>query len=70
MGRKAGNVFLQIGTRISENFDIKHLRWRKADLSKESKKKKILRKDTVRNSEAVVRRYSIRKLSLKILPPV
>ena len=34
------------------------------------KQKKILRKDTVRTSEAVFRGYSIRKVSLKILPPI
>ena len=35
-----------------------------------NKQTKILRKDTERISEAVVGRYSVKKVSLKILPPV
>ena len=34
------------------------------------KQKKILRKDTVQISEAATGRYSVKKLFLKILPPV
>ena len=34
------------------------------------KQKKILRKNTVRISEAVVGKYSVKKVSLKISPPV
>ena len=33
-------------------------------------KKKILRKDTLQTSEAVVWSYSVKKVSLKISPPV
>ena len=32
--------------------------------------KKLLRKDTLRVSQAVIQRYHIKKVSLKILPPV
>ena len=33
-------------------------------------KKKLLRKDTLRVSEAVIRKCCVKKVSLKILPPV
>ena len=33
-------------------------------------KKKLLRKDTLRVSEAVIQRSCVKKVSLKILPPV
>ena len=33
-------------------------------------KKKILRKDTVRISDAVLRRFSVKRVFLKIFPPV
>ena len=55
---KAENIFLHASTKIPENFDIKHLRWSKIDLSKETKK--VLKKDTLRISEAVVRKSHIR----------
>ena len=55
---KAVNIFLHASTKIPENFDIKHLRWSKIDLSKETKK--VLKKDTLRISEAVVRKSHIR----------
>ena len=44
--------------------------WNKAKQIYPKKWKKLLRKDTLRVSEAVVRRCSIKKVSLKILPPV
>ena len=47
---------------ISENFNIKHLQWRKADLPEE---KKILKeKDTLRISVAAIRRCTVKKVSL------
>ena len=52
--------------KISENFTIKHLQQSKTDLSKETKKK-LLRKDTLRVSEAVIK-CCVKKVSLKILP--
>ena len=55
---KAVNIFLLASTKIPENFDIKHLRWSKIDLSKETKK--VLKKDTLRISEAVVSKSHIR----------
>ena len=55
---KAVNIFLHASTKIPENFDIKHLRWSKINLSKETKK--VLKKDTLRISEAVVRKSHIR----------
>ena len=56
--------------KISGNFDIKHLRWSKADLSKETKK--ILKKDTLQILVAVIQRFNVKKLSFifKTLPPV
>ena len=48
--------------KISENFDIKHLRWSKIDLSKE---KKILRKVTLRISEVVAWRCSVKREKYK-----
>ena len=50
------------------NFNIKHLQWSKADLPKE--KDKILKKDTLRISVAAIQRYTVKKVSLKYLPPV
>ena len=47
---------------ISENFDIKHLQQSKTDLSKETKTK-LLRKDTLRVIEAVIRRCCVKKVS-------
>ena len=35
---KKQNIFLHNSIKISGNFDIKHLRWSKTDLSKEIKK--------------------------------
>ena len=67
--RAIGKTFIKSRINISVNFDIKHLRWSKTDLSKETKTK-MLRKDTVRISEAVVGRCSVKKVSLKIFPPV
>ena len=55
---KAVNIFLHASTKIPENFDIKHLRWSKINLSKETKK--VLKKDTLRISEAVLRKSHIR----------
>ena len=51
-------------------FDIKHLRWSKTDLSKETKK--ILRRDTLRISVAVIPMFNVKKVFFifKILPPV
>ena len=34
IGQKAENIFLHISIKISENFNIKHLRWSKTDLNK------------------------------------
>ena len=65
---KSRNIFLHISAKISENFDIKSLRWTKQIYPK--KQKKILRKDTLRISEVVVLRCSVKKVSLKILPAV
>ena len=36
--KKSRNIFLHTIIKISENSDIKHLRWSKAYLSKETKK--------------------------------
>ena len=55
---KLENIFLPTSTKIPENFDIKHLRWSKINLSKETKK--VLKKDTLRISEAVLRKSHIR----------
>ena len=65
---KAENIFLRSSIKISENFDIKYLQRSKADLSKEIKK--FLGKDTLRVSEAVIWRCSVKKPSLKNLPTV
>ena len=43
---KSRNIFLHTSTKISENFDIKHLQWSNTDLSKETIKK-IIRRDTL-----------------------
>ena len=59
----------QLHNKISENFDIKHLQRSKTDLSKETKKK-LLRKDTLRVLEAVIRNCCVKSVSSKILPPV
>ena len=40
IGQKAENISLHTSIKISENFIIKHLRWSKADLSKETNKQK------------------------------
>ena len=53
---------------MSENFDIKHLRWSKRNLSNASKK--TIRKDTSQISEEVIRWYYFKKVFLKMLPPV
>ena len=50
---------LSISIKISENCDIKHLRWSEADLSKETKKGS--NKSNLRISEAVVWRSSIKE---------
>ena len=55
---------------ISVNFDINICDGVKQIYPKKQTKKKILRKDTVRNSEAVGARCSVKKVSLKISPPV
>ena len=60
---------MHTSNKTSENFNIKHLQQSKTDLSKETKKK-LLRKDTLRVSEAVIQRSCVKKVSLKILPPV
>ena len=39
-------------------------------IKKNNKKKKLLRKDTLRVSEAVIRKCCVTKVSLKILPHV
>ena len=65
---KAENIFLHTSKKISENFDIKHLQQSKTDLSKKTKKK-ASKKDTLRVSEAVIRKPCV-KVSLNILPPV
>ena len=49
--------------------NIKHLQQSKTDLSKETKTK-LLRKDILQVIEAVIRRCCVKKVSLKILPPV
>ena len=66
---KAKNIFLHTSKKSSENFDIKYLQQSKTDLSKEIKKK-LLRKDTLRVLEAVIRNCCVKKVSVKILPPV
>ena len=38
MRQKAENIFPYTSIKISENFNIKHRRWSKADLPKEKKK--------------------------------
>ena len=49
-----------------QNFrNVQHL-----DLSKETTKKKISRRDTLRISVATVRRCTVKKVSLEILPLV
>ena len=68
MVKEAENIFLHPSIKISENFDIKYLQRSKADLSKEMKK--FLGKDTLRVSEAVIWRCSVKKPSLKNLPIV
>ena len=50
------------------NFNINHLQWSKADLPKE--KNEILKKDTLRISVAAIQRCTVKKVSLKYLPPV
>ena len=61
-------------SKISENFNIKHLLWSKADLFQEirhtHKKKKILRRDALRISVAAIRSCTVKKVPLKILPPI
>ena len=66
---KSRKYFLHTSNKTSENFNIKHLQQSKTDLSKETKKK-LLRKDTLRVSEAVIQRSCVKKVSLKILRPV
>ena len=68
IGKKTENIFQDTSNKISENFNIKHLRWSKADLPKE--KKKVLRQDTLRSSVAAVRRCTVKKVSLNNSPPV
>ena len=63
--KKSRNIFLHTSVKISENFHIKHLWWTKTDLSKETKKK-ILRKDTLQISEAVIQVCFLKKVSLKV----
>ena len=67
---KKRNIFLHTIIKISRNLDIKHLRWNKTDLSKETKK--ILRRDTLRISVAVIGRFKVKKVSFifKNSPPV
>ena len=54
--KKVENLFLHTSIKISENLDIKRLRWNKIDSSKE---KNILRKDALRVSEEVAWRCSV-----------
>ena len=65
---------MHISDKISENFYIKHPQRSKADLSKETTTKKASKKrysDTqIQVSEAVIRRCYVKKVSLKVLPPV
>ena len=67
IGQKAENIFLYTSIKISQNFNIKHLRWSKVDLPKE---KKTLRKDTLRIPVAAVRRCAVKKVSVKNSPPI
>ena len=60
---------MHTSNKTSENFNIKHLQQSKTDLSKETKKK-LLRKDALRVSEAVIQKCCVKKVSLKILPPL
>ena len=57
---KKQKIFLckPVPIKTSENLDIKHLRWSKINLSKE---KKIVEKVTLRISEAVAWRCSVKK---------
>ena len=54
--------------KISENFDIKHLRWSETDLSKETKKDSKKRYCT--NFRSCRREVFCKKGDLKISPPV
>ena len=38
IGKKTENIFQDTSNKISENFNIKHLRWSKADLPKAKKR--------------------------------
>ena len=67
IGQNAENIFLYTSIKISQNFNIRHLQWSKADLPKE---KKTLRKDTLRIPITAVRRYAVKKVSLKNSPPI
>ena len=67
----------EVRNKIPENFNIKHLRWSKTDLFQETETTtttttttKILRRDTLRISVAAVRRCTVKKVSLKISPPI
>ena len=65
----------EVRNKIRENFNIKHLRWSKTDLFQETETTtttttKILRRDTLRISVAAVRRCTVKKVSLKISPPI
>ena len=64
--RKAENINSAHQSRNFRRFDIKHLRWSKTDLSKETKNDSKMR---LRISLAVVQRCTAKKVSLKISPP-
>ena len=68
--KKAENIFLLTCTEISKIFNIKYLQWSKTDLSKETKKKKILRRDYLQISVAAILKCTVKNVSSKILPPV
>ena len=67
--KKAENIFLLTSTKISKIFNIKYLQWSKTDLSKETTKKKILRRDNLQISVAAILKCTITNVSSKILPP-
>ena len=57
-------------TKISENFNIRPMRWNKIDLSKETKKKRFQEETVYEFSVAVVGRFTVNKVSLNNSPPV
>ena len=63
-------MFLHTSIKISENFDIKTSAMEQNRFIQRNKKKKILRRDTLQISVAVLWRCTVKKMPLKVLPPV